>query len=472
MEDSSARGTDNNARDRAAAGITYLGQLISHDMGGFDPADFSSPTGPSSSRRRLRNKATPYIDLDTLYKFDGKRHPSDSKNRAKLRLGNINNPNDWPRNAKGVADIADSRNDEHMIITQLTALFARMHNRIVDFLDAKYGRRWSALRKFKYAQWQVIQHWQSIVLTDWLPLIVTGDLINDVSKNGNKWYSKRLAKAGIMPVEFSVGSHRLGHSIGRGRYALNGKQLQPDGAPKRFRIFPLNEEEAKPENNLLGNRPVTENFVIEWNRFFNFSTSTIGDIASDVSQFAGLQVYRRIDRLYARPLMRLPVLGAFGLPANTIGGTNNEVANTPVISLATLDLLRGQSVGLPCGIAQANNLKRTGVFKLAALSLGDFDLFKPRNQGGADLPDGSISDVPFLLYLLQEGRSQNQGERLGEVGGRIEAEVIFSMIKYAKVSILRRRRPWKSFITCKGSFSMVDLVQFVEGDLKVSQCSV
>lgn len=470
MEDSSARGTDNNARDNAAAGITYLGQLISHDMSRFDPADFSNPDRSPPNPDSLRNRVTPTLDLDTIYGDAENQHPVDPSNNAKLLMGNRENPNDWPRNDNGEATIADDRNDEHMIITQLAALFPRMHNRIVDYLDADAKMsRWSHSRKFTFAQEAVIQHWQSIILTDWLPLVVTSDILADVSNNGNRWYKGQAVARGKIPLEFVVGSHRLGHSIGRGRYALNGLQIESDGAPKRFRIFPLDAVEALPENNLLGNRFVTNNFEIEWNRFFNFSSSSLGDIASDVSQFAGLQVYRRIDRLYARPLMRLPVRGNIGLPANPIGGTSNEVDSVPVISLATLDLLRGKAVKMPCGIQQAKELEEQGMLNKGVLPLEAFDLFKPRGEDGAALPPGSMSDVPFLLYILQEGRTQNAGERLGELGGRIEAEVIYAMLERTEPSILRGKT-WKSPITCSNSFSMVDLIQFVEGDLDFGSC--
>ncbi len=402
-------------------------------MAEFDPADFSDARRKKFPRI-LRNRASPFLDLDTLYHHAGTRHPRDPSNRAKLLIGNAANPNDWARNAQGRARIADKRNDEHFIITQFSALFVRLHNRFVDEIErTPKRRRWSPRRKFRVAQLHVQRHWQSIVLTDFLPLVVTADVIASVREKGRKWFVGKPYRLRQIPLEFAVGTNRLGHSIGRGRYTLNGKQISGDGSPKRFRIFPLNEEEARPENNLRGGRAVTPEFVIEWNRFFNFSDSTIGDIANDTDQFAGLQVYRRIDRLYARPLMRLPVRdpsNSIGLPVNTIGGANNTVAGVNVVSLAQLDLLRGLSVGLPCGIDVAKKFVGS-----QALGIDVFELFKPKVDNGAALPEGSIDDVPFLLYVLQEGRTQTEGERLGVFGGRIQAEVILGMLEADRRSI-------------------------------------
>jgi len=461
MEDSSARGTDNNARDRAAAGLTYLGQLLSHDLADLAAGDVEvlanrPKDGIFRGRGRPRNKASFALDLDTLYGRDG--HPRDAGDSGKMAMGTPTNPIDFPRDATGAARIADARNDEHVIIAQVAGLFLRAHNAVVDIINASCGPM-TRRRRFFIAQRLVREHFQSIILTDWLPLFVTRPLLDDINANGRRLFKGPLYRRGVMPIEFAVGSNRLGHSIARGRYRLSG--LTPD--PKR--IFPLNAQEALPENNLVGGRPVPPTFNIEWNRFFNFSDSRNGDISNDTDQFAGLQVYRQIDRLFARPMMRLPI-GGPGLPPQRIANSTGEVNNQPVVSLATLDLLRGKSLGLPCGVAAARTAGAPRV-----LSMEDFLLALPKAAGGAGLdPADEPADVPFLLYVLREAKVQSSGERLGDLGGRIQAEVILGALERDRRSITNQR-DWKSPITGDAAFRMVDLINFVEGDIEVPDVS-
>lgn len=158
--------------------------------------------------------------------------------------------------------------------------------------------------------------------------------------------------------------------------------------------------------------------------------------------------------------MRLPLNEKIGLPSMDVNDFPNTVGTEPVVSLASIDLLRGKSLSLPCGIDAALSALGTG----DVLPLSAFDLFKNRTDGGADLPSGSLSDVPFLLYVLQEARTQKAGERLGKMGGRIEAEVIIGLLQRQRGSLLNRPK-WKSRITCERSVRMVDLVNFIEGTL-------
>ena len=166
-------------------------------------------------------------------------------------------------------------------------------------------------------------------------------------------------------------------------------------------------------------------------------------------------------------MMRLPINPNIGLPEKPVNGTSNEVNGENVVSMASIDLFRGESLGLPCGIQTASSVLNENV-----LALDDFDLFKPKAEDGGGLPNGSFTDVPFLLYILQEARSQNSGERLGEFGGRIQGEVILGLLERDSKSILNRKVPWRSPITCQGSFTMVDLINFVEGSLVPANCSI
>ena len=76
--------------------------------------------------------------------------------------------------------------------------------------------------------------------------------------------------------------------------------------------------------------------------------------------------------------MRLPVLGEAGLPEHKVGGAPNSVSDTPVVSIATLDILRGLAMGLPCGLEVAQSIADQADFDVPTLDLSHFDLFVPK----------------------------------------------------------------------------------------------
>src|SRR5262245_64401472 len=116
-----------------AAGYTYLGQFIDHDIT-FDPA---SSLQQQNDPMALIDFRTPRLDLDSVYG----RGPDDQpylyekgSARTRFRLG----PNrgvegqerpDLLRSDDDTALIADKRNDENKIVRQVHVLFERFHNR-------------------------------------------------------------------------------------------------------------------------------------------------------------------------------------------------------------------------------------------------------------------------------------------------------------------------------------------------------
>ena len=112
-----------------------------------------------------------------------------------------------------------------------------------------------------------------------------------------------------MPVEFSVGAYRFGHSMVRGEYELNAEVQD-------IPIF------AKPPaEDLRGFRALPAGHVIQWARFFEFQGSRLE-----------VQPSRRIDTKLAFGVSILPEAVARGIHA-----------------LAERDLRRGKALGLPSG---------------------------------------------------------------------------------------------------------------------------
>ena len=438
MEDSQFRGTDNNSS--IPVGHTYVGQLLAHDIS----KDNDTKVGRTFEPEAIANHVTPWIDLDVVYEHAGKLADRDPAEPAKLLLGNgIGNERDFPRGPDGRARIPDQRNDQNNNLSQLVAAVMQFHNAEVDRLRAASDEEDEAL--FVKARSSTAAHWQAVVFSEFLPTFVEVGLIDDISKNGPNFYGEGMAKAGIIPVEFSAAAFRFGHSIVRGRYTLNDNE-----SADRVRLFPLSAKEL--ERSLVGHRPIPKDRQIDWDRFFDFESSIQGDLDDDEDQFKGLQVSRKIDRFLARPMLRIPEFILLGRPVPPELMKEELLPDRAVLSLASLNLQRGKALGLPSGQAVADAM---GVTPIDNSALGLCVSAENCTEWGYvwTMDD---KEAPFFLYVLEESRLQSDGEKLGEVGGRIVAEVIIGLLQADPGSILNQ--DFVSPLTGTSSFTMADMI--------------
>ncbi|MDH3663993.1 MAG: hypothetical protein OEU92_28935, partial [Alphaproteobacteria bacterium] len=370
------------------------------------------------------------------------RDPADP---AKLLLGNaIGNERDFPRDDKGRARIPDQRSDQNNNLAQLTASVMQFHNAEVDRLRAANAAG-DDQALFVMARESTVAHWQAVVLTEFLPTFVKTDMIDSVFTDGSKFYGDDMAKSGIVPVEFSVAAFRFGHSIVRGRYTLNDNE-----AADRVRLFPLSAKEL--ERSLVGHRPISPERQIDWDRFFDFESSIQGDLDDDEDQFRGLQVSRKIDRFLARPMLRIPEFMMLGRPVPPDLLKEQLLPDRAVLSLASLNLQRSRALGLPSGQAVAAAMGATPI------SNADMGLC----ERAEDCPEWGYvwteddDEAPLFLYILEEARLQSNGEQLGEVGGRIVAEVIIGLLRADPNSILNH--DFASPLTGTTEFTMADMI--------------
>ena len=218
-------------------------------------------------------------------------------------------------------------------------------------------------------------HYQWIVLHEYLPLSVGDDLVNELLESGAKLF--RFGGRPFIPVEFSDGAYRFGHAQIRANYDVNSSL-------RHVPIFPT----------LVGICPVTQERKVDWKLFFDLDATSLP------------QLSRRIGPQLVPALMRLP---------ETLVG---QTPRPEFSSLAARDLYRGHSVALPSGeaIARALGLNPTAN--------------ELETRGTA------WSETPLWLYVLAEADAQHNGEYLGDVGGRIVAEVIFELLRQDPTSFL------------------------------------
>jgi Animal haem peroxidase len=406
------------------AGYTYVGQFIDHDLT-LDPRpnDLTTPIDPNT----LQDFRTPAFDLDSVYGGGPAASPElYQADHVHMKLGGALTGSatdahavDLPRDANGQALLGDPRNDENRIVAQLHSIFLRFHNLIVDRTKRAHPD-WSDSRLFEDARRQVRDYYQIAVFTDFLPTIISREALNGTGgAPGNRPGFPRLqffdpCKLG-MPVEFSVGAYRFGHSMVRAIYRLN-TTLQP-----RLPVFTLTND---PTKDLGGFRPSPPNFAIDWSFFFL--------MAGQTRQVGKPQPSYKLDNSLVFPLSLLPVGDAGSGPT----------------SLSERNLLRSEQLGLPSGQAVANAYgisplrddqiligKATGVADDATGITAVASSF----AGKAPLWTYVLAEATATAYNVHDGHidgAQVAPMRLGPVGGRIVAETFGGLLLADSSSIL------------------------------------
>ena len=104
--------------------------------------------------------------------------------------------------------------------------------------------------------------------------------------------------------------------------------------------------------------------------------------------------------------------------------------------------MRGQGTGLPSGEA---------VGRLLGATLLTEDEIGLRRVGWKN-------ETPLWLYILRESFVLHKGDRLGEVGGRIVAEVLYGVILADSESYLSVVPDWEPTLPSRDRFRLVDLL--------------
>jgi hypothetical protein len=424
---------DEQAEGRVPAGYTYLGQFIDHDLT-MDVTDVR--LGEDVTPGELLQARSPSLDLDSLYGA-GPSDPESAqfyeedglhlKTGDTIRVGPDREKvgHDLPRVGAGNAKhkrralIPDKRNDENLIVAQTHLAMIRFHNRIVDRLPASTP----APQRFRRARKQVTLHYQWLIRHDFLPRLVQKDVLDDVFTNGRKLVEPAAGPTEVptMPIEFSVGAFRLGHSMVRAAYDWNRRF--PEEAGSLFYMFDF----SALGGTLGGNAKLASNWIVDWRRMYDFTDGGHPELAGP----NGVNRANRIDTLLADPLKFLP--------ASVFGEREQDVDfDDPSRNLAFRNLTRGSMLKLASGQQMVEWLTSVGV-SVQPLTRNQI----LRGSRGAKLirlsddeKDVVATRTPLWFYILREAETGNG--KLRGVGARIVAETFHRAMEGSRFSILRQ----------------------------------
>ena len=426
---------DNGENDSdVPAGYTYLGQFIAHEV------TFDKTEEPLDSDGQEPEFRSPQIDLDSLYG----RGPKDWRfyqDAARLKVGEtIAGPeirrtffNDLPREGFGrerigKALIPDPRNDENLAVAQTHLAFIKFHNKVVD---AVHLAGVPPDQLFETAKKDVVQHFQWIILHDYLPKLLHKRAA-EVLETGVPQFFKPDPDFGLfMPLEFAVAAFRFGHSMVRNKYEWNFLQNSEHSHPRPATIDNLFKFTGFSGD--LHKKPRLESdWVIDWRRFYDLTKVGYPD-----------------DKRFSNKARKIDT--SFSLRLETIKGYPHVTKDPAQQSIVARNLLRGHACGLPCAedIAEIIGIKEPERLTQAQIGIETPLLTK---------------HTPLWYYMLKEAEYNNG--KLGPLASIIIAETLVGLIKESPHSILNdENKGWKPKYgrrADEGIFEMADLLVFAD----------
>lgn len=403
-------GQGKDATHTIPLGMVFLGQFIDHDI----TLDVTSRLDRINDPMATINFRTPTLDLDSIYGSgpdasnflyaQGKPYLlTAADGTAWVEQTPEHRAHDLARSSAGVAIIGDPRNDENRIISQLQLAFIRFHNEVVRTLEIQ-GVSDKIL--FEEASQLVRWHYQWIVVNEFLPLMI-GRAKVDQFLNKRNFYTPTHA---FIPIEFAAAAYRFGHSMAPQRLKIKSSQANA------FELFgPSLGRGFSPIDDIKQ--------VVEW------------DVLFDINLASPAQRANKLDVLLAEDLLKLPFLP----PSNN--------------SLATRNLLRGQSFLLPSGEQIAASIGQSQeeinrVREYVAQSISNHNL---------DLSEGT----PLWYYILAEASVAGHvpNESLGHLGATIIGETLIGLLALDETSYFHQPN-WRPTLGNANHFTMADLLTY------------
>lgn len=442
------------------AGYTYLGQFIFHDISYVKPRK-SEPDKADSCPKNLNS---PALDLDSVLSNDGPfEAAAGCKDAGPLPLGCTSGgvvwPEDLPRipmffEAAGKPLIEDDRNDSFLPLAQCHLMMMKFFNAIAFYegYDDKKGDAprigWNGVRKM----W--LQHFQSVVLHDYLPRVVDGSIYSDVMQNG-----RRIVRAGRFattenwfPLEFAGAIGRFGHSMIRHSYEPWNRLLKGIETP----VTTFMESSYKNSGNGLASTDhrLSMNWITNWYRLFDFS-GTQYDAHATAPMMAGLINTNLTPALSCLPKCVLDEI------CTHYAIEDCTPFSSGTIVLADETLKRGREFGLASGQHALQVMNCMLPLPLPEIPADQIPGTDPGVAAAFTKHSELLDNTPLWFYILREAEHFACGRHLGPLGSRIVMETLHAAIEASSESILREPE-WQPILPRVHNqyFSMPDLIAF------------
>ncbi len=353
---------------RLPAGYTYLGQMLSHEL------NASTDGKPTLANGDLVGASfpSPRLDLSSIYgdrEFQAKalhkgmfklKTPKGKPGIDLLRLQNDNK-----------VVVAETRNDENYIVAQLHVLWLNFHNKVYEQIfsgESHAGSRFEQSKEF------VTQTFRKVVIEDFMRQLLHKDIYALYFVEGQRFLLKEHCPA--IPVEFSHGGFRFGHSMVRQGYRLRKEQRYEMSFIKLF----ITDH----------GKPVPDEFKVDWRWMFS------------ENQTASL-----IDLDIADAMCEIP-------------GDKISVAKNIIRANLKADSL--ESLPTPKQIFDWLRLHHPKLSDYAGF--GSDKLKHPPFEGEFKALGMSSENMPLWVYTLMENHLGSQGIHLGKLASIIVAEVM------------------------------------------------
>ena len=426
------------------SGYTYLLQFVAHDLvHSAIPLSVAGGLGGGTTNARR----TP-LRLETLYGSGpvGSPHiyaldaPNDDR-RTKLRLGRMRWKENEPasgcpfrdiartpaenvtgidRSIAGVrvalteALVADPRNDDHAVMSQLTALLALLHNGLVDIIRGREdnagpnGQFGAAYKRFLCARSALTAIYHNIIRNDLMRRVIHPAVYASYGGPTAHFIDRPASAEALaigdweIPFEFSHGAFRFGHAMVRPEYQINDLSLHD-----------LNNTLEKSSVNDPANMPLDETWMVQWSRFFEINGSTpnlsrrIGPHLSD--GLGNDQIFPAFDETERVGLLYRDLLGAGLAGMWSVDALIAEIGNRRPQFIGMSRLLTDRAY-------RVHQLREWLVSGQVYGALTDEDIETLSN------------DPPLPFFILFEAMQQTEGLQLGLLGSIIVSETIFGAL--------------------------------------------
>jgi hypothetical protein len=412
------------------AGYTYLAQFLAHDT-----VHSSVPTsGLTYSRAVVRNHRSVPLELQTLYGsgFDGfltAMTEADCRSLkpsklplARMRIGETNDERcpfrDIPR-APGPRRagrgplltnvlLADDRNDNSALISQITVLFTMFHDLMVDLLHEERedsGRPTVGLRYFAElfldAKEICVDVYRRIIQKDLLATLLQPAVYSRYFAASPSFLDQQSGTN--ITLEYAQ-ALRFGHSMVRPHYRTN------DFHNRREELIDvlLTTSRARPWR-----LPLDETWAVQWSKFFaiggqptNFSRRTGPHFSVDlVSRLA----FDSIDETDVSGLAYRDLLNAASMPGWSVPSLIAEISRSGDHRVRSSRLLSDEGCRQDARLSDGQ--------EASGLSNEDIEIIG--------------RDPPLALFVLFEAASEMGGERLGVLGSILVGEPIAKVLQAA-----------------------------------------